>query len=994
MQHRLSCYLSVLLGLFSTAVSNGEKISFNEQVRPILSRHCIACHGPDEDDRQAGLRLDTFEGATEDFGGYAAVVPGDPDASEILVRILTDDDDIRMPPSDHAERLSKTDAETLRTWIKQGADYETHWSFRVPQIADVPSEIRTADHRVVDYWIDQKLTSVGLSRNDRAKPHALVRRLSLDLTGLPPVAHPQPIQSAIQQYLTVPTADRFADLADQLMQTPAFAEHWAAMWLDLARYADTVGYSGDEHRDMWPWRDWLIASILENKSYREMSIEMIAGDLLPDATIDQKLATAFHRNTLSNNEGGTNDEEFRTVAIKDRLSTTLNTWMGITIRCAECHSHKYDPISHAEYYQLLDYFNQSLDADRRDEHPKLPVPPRRDLELAKTLERKLPALRDAVASQPIIWTSRQPSELKGQSGSTLERLDDNSILATGNNPSYETYEATFELPPGQSVRAIRLEAIPHLKHDGKVGRSGDGGFILSQIWLTKHQNGVDGKVSFKDAEADFHQPNHHPRTAIKESVESGLRNQGWAVRHPVTGYTGHHEAVFELAEPLDGAVATSFTVSLRHDSPWVQLNMGCFRISTTDVENAAERYRNGDLDADRIELRKWETIAAERVRVPVMEEMPIDKKRETFVMLGGNYLSHGEKVAAKLPDAFVSQSDDFENNRLGLAKWIFDASNPLTARVAVNRYWARLIGVGLVETEEDFGTQGTPPSHPQLLDFLAVQFQKEGWDVRRLLKTIVMSESYQQSQIANADALEIDPRNRFLSRGPRIRLQAEVVRDQALSVAGLMSDKLFGPPVYPPSPIKRVVNAFTGGMTWQESTGEDRYRRAIYTYLKRSAPHPLFETFDMSSRDVCSLRRLRTNTPLQSFMTLNDVTFIEAARGLANLMLAQTSQSESVKKSDSISNSKLNDLDEMVRFGLCRALFIDEAPEEQVDVLAELYLQCQQRYQGNLSDAAEFVGQSVDVKTLNEEQNEDLIRQASMTVVANVILNLDAVLNN
>lgn len=992
MRKQQSCFFLVFVWLSAAPISGAESVNqndpviFNEHVRPILSRHCIACHGPDEDDRQAGLRLDTFDGATEDFGGYAAVAPGDPEASEIMVRILTDDEDMRMPPADHAGRLSDAEVGTLRRWIEQGADYQTHWSFSAARMPEIPDEVQNETHRVVDYFIDKKLEKVGLHRNERADPRSLVRRLSLDLTGLPPVAHSEPVQSAIDDYLAAPTSDNYTMLVDELLRTPAYAEHWAAMWLDLARYADTVGYSGDEHRDIWPWRDWLIASLMENKSYKEMSIEMIAGDLLPDATTDQKLATAFHRNTLSNNEGGTNDEEFRTVAIKDRLSTTLNSWMGITIRCAECHSHKYDPISHVEYYQLLDYFNQSADADRRNESPKLPVPPRRDLEIAEELKTKLVQLREAVFSQPEVWTQQRPVEVEGQSGTTLEVLDDNSVLAKGKNPSYEIYEVTFELPPHQTINAIRLEVIPHLQHDGKVGRSGDGGFILSQIWIEAERDGEKKKVPLKDAEADFAQPNHHPRTAIKEDVQSGAHQQGWAVRHPVTGYTDHHEAIFELGEPLRSDEASRYTIYLRHDSPWVRLNMGCFRISTTDQENAAERYRKDELDADRIELRKWEAMAAERVRVPIMQEKPEEGRRETHVMLGGNYLSHGEKVSAKLPEAFVPEAAEFRGDRLGLATWIFDESNPLTARVAVNRYWARLIGAGLVETEEDFGTQGTPPSHPQLLDFLAVSFQQKQWDVRELIKMIVGSESYQQSQVATAKALEADPRNRLLSRGPRVRLQAEVVRDQALAVGGLLSGKMFGPPVYPPSPIKRVVNAFTGGMTWQESTGEDRYRRAIYTYLKRSAPHPLFETFDMSSRDVCSMRRLRTNTPLQSFMTLNDVTFIEAARGLADQMLNHREQTADVATGPEWAAS--------IEYGLQRALFVDEVSAGQVEVLSDLFHQCRERYRTRIKEAVKFTGQTVDLQTTTDDEKSRLVDRASMTVVANVILNLDGVLNN
>ena len=1008
----------------SSAVFANDAIDFNLQIRPILSRHCISCHGPDEGDRQADLRLDTFEGST----AYA-IVPGDADGSDVIDRIISNDDDLRMPPPDHADALQPEEIKLLREWIDQGAQYAVHWSFVKP-IKDQPPAVPPVGnqaprvHNAIDNFVLAKAHEVGLRQNPLAPPKSLVRRLALGLTGLPPQAHDSEVQVLIDRYLDEPTPKRFEGLVDRLLATPAYGEHWASVWLDVARYADTCGYSGDEQRDIWPWRDWLIRSLQEGKSYRDLSVEMLAGDLLPNPTEDQKLATAFHRNTLSNNEGGTDDEEFRVIAVKDRLSTTLNAWMGLTVRCAECHSHKYDPISHTEYYQLYDFFNHTVDADHRDDRPKLEVRPVRNPATVAALNAQIDKLQSQLDDSKPVWTALRPVEMRSLNGTEFRLLDDDSILATGPLPGDEEYAFTFEIPAGTKVTALRLEAIPHIEHNGNVGRAPEGAFILSQIRLaqlthpkrsetlaevekpnqsTDHTDAdtenldvaqesaavplAETILPFSKAANDFNQTKRHARTAIRPTVKSGGR-QGWAVNHPLTGYKSHHEAVFELAEPLVAQSVTKFKVYLLHDPPWKRLCLGCMRISVCDVDASVDKYNKKELDPVR---RKLNTVMALRdapVRVPVIQERT--NTRQTFVMQRGNFRSPGEKVEAKFPEAFAPQGDEFPLNRLGLAGWLFSNDNPLTARVAVNRYWSRLMGMGIVETEEDFGTQGTPPSHPKLLDYLAVEFRDGGWDVRQLLKKIVMSATWQQSASVTEKAFEIDPRNRMLSRGPRVRLSAEVVRDQALAVSGLLSDKRYGEPVYPPNPVKRVVNAFTGGHTWQESTGEDRYRRAIYTFLKRSAPHPLFETFDMASRDVCSMRRQSTNTPLQSFMTLNDITFIEAARALAETMV------DPLLNNDDDSPVAKNQINQQIKAGLEAALYVP-AESHQIQRLTQLYFQSAQKYQLNLSAAALLTGKSgkrVDTRKFNADQKERLVQTAAMTVVANVILNLDNFLNN
>ena len=977
---------AVQLTLSAQEKTDDEKVDFNTQIRPILNTHCIACHGPDEGDRQADLRLDTHEGATE-----YAIVPGDPEDSDVVARITTDDADDRMPPAEHGDPLKPEEVELIKRWIRQGAQYQVHWSFAPIKMPDVPQVEVLAEkgdppkvNNEIDNFILRRLKNNGLQQNKSANPAELVRRVSLDLTGLPPQAHGKQIQTAISKYVDSPNASTFESVVDRLLGSPAYAEHWASVWLDIARYADTCGYSGDERRDIWPWRDWLIRTLASDKSYKDMSIEMLAGDLLPDATKEQILATAFHRNTLSNNEGGTNDEEFRTIAVKDRLSTTLNAWMGLTVRCAECHSHKYDPISQVEYYQLLDFFNQSQDADHRDERPKLALEQSRDKAEMKKFNEQIARLKEKIRNEPETWSVLKPKEMNSRAGTDFELLDDGSILAGGPIPETEEYAFTFMAEPGTTINAIRLEALPHKKHSGKVGRSPEGAFVLTQMRLavasanlSANEDETEKVLAWKSATASFHQAKRHPKLAIRSKVKSGEEN-GWAVKHPKNGYRVRQEAIFELEEafevPEDASESTTFKVYLLFDGKSPQLSMSNVRISCSSISDTVVKYNKKELGRTKRELDSLIKKRDAPIRVPVMKERK--KRRDTHVNLRGNFQSKGEKVAAEFPDA-LKINKEFPMNRLGLAQWIFDEQNPLTARVAANRYWARLMGTGLVVTEEDFGTQGSPPTHPQLLDYLAYRFRDSDWDTRGLIKSIVMSATYQQSQRASRKQLEADPNNQWLSRGPRVRLSAEVVRDQALAVSGLLSSKMYGKPVYPPNPIKHVVNAFTGGHTWHESTGKDRYRRALYTFLKRSAPHPLFETFDMSTRDVCSMRRLRTNTPLQSFMTLNDVTFVEAARSLAAKMI------ESGKTPA-----------EQIRFGIETALY-RPVSGKQVDTLLVVYENNVTRFENNLVQAAELLGKkTTDVEEQDEDAKSKMANHAAMTLVCNVILNLDSFLNN
>ncbi len=760
----VSLAATIAIFLLHSSAIRADEIEFNRQIRPILSRHCFVCHGPDEGQRQADFRVDVRDEA------LAAIEPGDVEGSELFGRITSTDDDERMPPPEHGPALNSDEIDLIGKWIEQGAKYQQHWSFVAPRKPELPTLDKSMldwTRNEIDYFVAAKFAAMKLTPAPSADPRRLIRRLALDLTGLPPTAE------MVERFAQSPTDETYEAIVDQLLASPDYGEHWTAMWLDIARYADTIGYAEDRHRDIWPWRDWVIRAFNNNMPYDQFTIEQLAGDLLPEASSDQILATAFHRNTLNNTEGGTSDEEFRVVAVKDRISTTVNVWMGLTLRCAECHTHKYDPISQKEYYQFFDFFNQTEDADQGDERPRI------------------------------------------------------SLFPEGRESEFAKFDAEIAL--------------------------------------------------------------------LKETAATKQETQ-------------------RLTDAMD------------------------------------QRNRP--------------------VLVPIMKELDPDHARTTHMMVRGSYLQPGEQVSAAVMQAFPPLPAGAPNNRLGVARWLVSDNNPLTARVTVNRFWARLFGIGIVETEEDFGTQGSLPTHPQLLDWLAVDFREHGWDVKRLLKQMAMSSTYRQSAMATRENLELDPRNLYFSRGPRFRLSAEVIRDQALAVSGLLSKKKYGPPVYPPNPVKKVRSAFQGETVWTESEGEDRYRRTLYTYLKRSSPHPLFETFDMATREVCCIRRIRTNTPLQSFMTLNDQTFVEAAQALAQKMY------------DSASDRR-----DRIATGFSIAL-LRPATEQELETLEKLYQLTNAEYAEQHDLARQLAGINEHSRA-NENDDDASAELATLTVVANVILNLD-----
>ncbi|MEM7698560.1 MAG: DUF1553 domain-containing protein [Verrucomicrobiota bacterium] len=1130
----LVCWAAPLI-LLSGAVA-GDSIDFNRDIRPILSNKCIACHGPDEETREAGLRLDTREGAMMDLGGYYALVPEDAEDSELIYRVVTDDPIDIMPPPGKGKPLSPEEIELLTRWIDQGGTYAKHWSYEAPQRAKLP-EVETEawqDHPV-DRFLADRLEREGLSPSPQADRLTLARRLSIDLTGLPPT------WEEAEYFANDPSVDAYDHYVDHLLAKPAYGERWARVWLDLARYADSAGYADDRARTIWAYRDYVIQAYNENKPFDQFTIEQIAGDLLPEPTESQLIATAFHRNTLTNNEGGTNDEEFRNVAVVDRVNTTMSVWMGTTMACAQCHTHKYDPLTHAEYFQLFDFFNQSADADRRDESPLIEIWTDQQQQEKHKLTEQISKLKARLAtSTPEIaaererwlakweagfrWSEQAPAKMSSTEGASFELVD--QWLQASSEVETDAYTLAFDTAPlgDQPLTGLRLAVsadqsrnfvlsqlrakfTPHetsspvaryvrveLPGQKKTLQIAEvevlaGGTNIAVGKTTTHSSvytsatsarAVDGKT-----EGDYHKGSvfhskqedtpwieidfeemvaidsiriwnrtdggdpiqkriegyevvlldadrneitrEKPGTIPKPSdlvALSGVRwlpfalatasheqkgfpataaiadetskETGWAIAGGV-GDAQELIAVFANAfQPEPGSIEVTldqsskypnhlletFRVDFSNDpklSQWAKIPPSLRRLvekgsalSPEDAEKLEREFLTiaPSLTAARRELAKAEKTLSgmsPSTTVPVMRDLPAEQHRETHIHLRGSYLSHGEQVKMGTPAVFHPMREDLPTNRLGLAHWLIDEANPLTARVIANRYWEQLFGIGIVATSEEFGAQGEAPSHPELLDWLALELIELGWDMKAFTRLLVTSQAYQQHSRVTPAQLERDPDNRLLARGPRFRISAEMVRDQALALAGLLSAKRYGPPVNPPQPELGLKAAFGAKTDWVTSEGEDRYRRGIYTTWRRSSPYPSMATFDAPNREVCTVRRTRTNTPLQALVTLNDPVYVEAAQAWAREALTHP-----------------GDDGARLRLALRRSL-TREPTEAEINRLLALLEQARAYYAGSADEAAKMAQQP-----LGDLPAElDLTDAAAWTTVGNVVLNLD-----
>ena len=1004
-------FLLVFL-FFDTSLMGATSPDFNREVRPILANNCFQCHGPDAKARKAKLRLDQQQGATRDLGGYQAVSPGKPTASELMVRILSDDPEEIMPPPKTKKHLTAGEKEILRKWIAAGGNYQEHWAFVAPTEAEIPG--KPTDKEVVnpiDRFVRARLKHKGLEPAAGASPTSLIRRVSFSVTGLPPTLQ------EIDRFLADKSPDAYDKMVGRYLGSPAYGEHMARHWLDLARYADSNGYQYDTERQQWVWRDWVIDAYNSNKPFDEFTIEQLAGDLLPQASAQQRLATGFNRNHGITIEGGIIDEEYRTEYVMDRVVTTSQVWLALTMGCARCHDHKYDAISQKEFYQVFHFFNQVPERGANGFAPKQrlasPLAATRKQELEDELKRlkeklKNPRNLDALLEK---WTSQvagkpgggwqmlSPKTMQSSGGSTLRKLDDNSILAGGTNPPKDIYEITAATASGK-LTAVRLEALTHATlPGGGPGRHSNSNFVLSEFELTAtsaRNPSLSKAVKFVKAKADYSQANYEVSKAIDGTVDN---SNGWAVDGPTRKKPA--TAIFIAKAPFGYEGGTLLRFRLRHEGNFGAHGVGRPRLSVTadpadslrlqgvpaDIRLIATRkprdrtsQQSGQLkeyflahhNPDRMINERITSIEKQQTasfpETMIMQDMA--KPRATHLLHRGQYNEPGEKVSAGVPAIFPAMEKN-PNTRLGFAQWLMNPDHPLTARVAVNRYWQQLFGTGLVKTAEDFGIQGELPSHPDLLDWLALEFIRSGWDTRHMYRLILNSATYRQTANVGKAAYRDDPENRLLARGPRMRLDAEEIRDAFLASSGLLVRQLGGKSVYPyqPKGLWIELNNRPGySKAYPQGKGDDLYRRSLYTFWKRTVPSPMLKTFDAPEREFCTTRRSKTNTPLQALALLNGPQFVEAARHLAQRMLIKGGQT----------------LNERITYGF-RLVNARIPGQPELALLRSAYTENLQHYQSNRQAALKLmqVGDSPFNTGLDQP------KLAAMTSVARLLLNLN-----
>ena len=951
------------------SADDGPEVDFTRDIRPILASTCFTCHGPDGNKREGELRLDTPEGALADLGGYKAIEPGDPEASTAVDRMLSDDPDERMPPPDSQLTLTPKQIALLTRWIKQGAHYEKHWAFNPLTRPAVPAvKGKGWGRNPIDTFVQKRLEDAGLAPSAEADRQTLIRRLSLDLTGLAPTL------DEVDAFVSDESPNAYERLVDRILASPHYGERWGRHWLDQARYADTNGYTVDSERSIWPYRDWVIEAVNDDMPFDQFTIEQLAGDLLPSPTQSQLVATGFHRNTLVNQEGGTDKEQFRNEAVVDRVVTTGAVWLGLTASCGQCHSHKYDPFSQEEFYQIFAFFNSSQDVNSVS--PTLSLPSEEQTQKLKEFDAQIKAAKETLAAherkkkeaadkngkddgKPIVWKVVDVLSTQSANGATFETLDDQSILVGGVNAANEEYVVT--IPPAlKTITGVRLETLTHASLPGKgPGRASNGNFVLSEVELTR---AASTPLTWKHATADHSQKDHPIGNAV-----DGDAGTGWAINVSKGSLHVNRTAEFVLNEPLTLPGDEPLTFTLKFSSKSAQYNIGRFRLALTDAPEA--KFKLPDAEHDRLAaaLKKvTDSKSAFNRKIPTTMVMrDLAKPRETHVLIRGDFLRKGKPVQPGVPAAFTTGDPKAGyRTRLDLARWLVSRDNPLTARVTVNRAWMRYFGKGIVGTENDFGIQGALPTHPQLLDWLAVEFMDRGWSMKQLHRLIVTSATYRQSSQARDDLNKADPRNYLLGRQVRVRVDAEIIRDLALSVSGLISEQIGGPSVYPPQP--EGVYAFTQrAAKWPTSTGSQRYRRGMYTFFMRSAPYPMMTTFDAPRFNATCTSRNRSNTPLQSLTMANDETMIEIAQAFARRILKQPAGDD---------RSRL-------RYAFQVALTRHPQPAE-LDRLAEFLSAQRDDFAAAPEDAQSVAGKPLD-------DSASPVELATWTTLARVLLNLD-----
>ncbi|MHB8899546.1 MAG: PSD1 and planctomycete cytochrome C domain-containing protein, partial [Thermoguttaceae bacterium] len=997
-------------------------IDFARQIRPILSNRCFVCHGPDEGTRQADLRLDRKEDALADRGGYRAIEAGKPDESELVTRITSADEDLRMPPAGK-EPLAEGEIALIRRWIEAGASWNDHWAFIKPESSPVPTPKRTGWARnPIDNFVLARLESEGLAPSPEADKTTLLRRVTLDLTGLPPTL------AEVDAFLADDSPEAYEKVVDRLLASPRYGEHGARYWLDAARYGDTHGLHLDNERSMWLYRDWVIKALNDNMPFDRFTVEQMAGDLMPEATLEQRIASGFNRCNVTTSEGGAIDDEFLMRYSVDRVETTGTVWLGLTVGCAACHDHKFDPISQKEFYQLYAFFNSTAEK-AMDGNALLPAPvvrapspeqARRQQELEVQLAAVEAEIREAVAGMDY-------EDPVGEKSPELLEPRDFVWIDEALPPGAK--------PEGDGADPFRLVSLSRPAHQGRMvstrttkGRSqhfftgarpelviGQGDVLFAHVFLDPADPPREIMLQWNDGSwehrafwgedvIDWGSPDTPGRRrmgdlpeagkwvrleipAAKVGLEPGAKVNGWAftqfdgtvcwdtagvcTRTPQGGEGYRSQRAWELAAgqvpalPAPVRETVKKAAEARSESERKQLRDYFVEYILDSTRGVFE-----PLHGRRDELKsKAESLEKEIPATLVSEELP--QPRPAHVMKRGQYDQPGELVERNVPAVLPPFPADAPRNRLGLAQWLVGKDNPLPARVAVNRYWQRYFGVGLVKTSDDFGSQGEQPSHPELLDWLAVDFQRSGWDVKRFQRLIVTSATYRQSSKAEPARYAADPENRLLARGPRFRLDAETIRDNALAVSGLLAGPIGGPSVrpYQPPGIWEAVGYTTSNTArFTQDHGEALYRRSLYTFWKRTAPPPSLQVFDAPSRETCTVRRSRTNSPLAALALLNDVQYFEAARVLAQRILREAGRESKDRAAWAF-----------------RLVTARQPSEEELAILVRLFEAGSKSYGEDPESARKTiaVGESPSLEGL------DPVELAAWTLVANCLLNLD-----
>lgn len=1033
MRRRMCSLIAAVLTMFSVAASASaadHKLEFNRDIRPILSNNCFLCHGPDPKHREGGLRLDQREGALAKLeSGKTGIVPGDLSASEIVKRITSHNADEQMPPKASGKSLTAAEIALLKQWVAEGAEYQGHWAFLAPVRREAPATKHEAHVRnEIDKFILARLESAGLQPSPEADKIALLRRVTLDLTGLPPTV------SEVDAFLADNTPDAYERVVDRLLMSARYGEHQGRIWLDAARYGDTHGLHLDNERSMWPYREYVINSFNANKPFNQFTIEQLAGDLIPNATVEQRVASGFNRCNVTTSEGGSINDEVLVRYAVDRTEALSTVWLGLTLNCCVCHSHKFDPISQKEFYSLYSYFysmaDAAMDGNALLPPPILKLPRESDTNRLKELDSQIAAVNQQIVDERAKIQYVDPLEGTDPPADVLTVLRQEVVwvddeLPSGAQPQGDTpwkFVTKGEGPVLSGDKASTRTATALSQHfftGANPGlKIGEGDILFAYVYLDPANLPKSIMLQFNDGQWE-HRSNWGDETAIPfgalntpakrqagplpkagewvrlevDAAHVGLKPgstlNGWAFtqfggtvywdRAGVVTRTTPVQTEFtsqvawensELPTPrkeLPGPIQEAIKADRAKRTPDQQKQLREYFIENVHTGSkgtfAALRTKLAELD------KQKKDVDAAIPATMISGDLP--QPREAFVLIRGAYDKKGEKVERGVPSILPQLPEGAPNNRLGLAQWLTDPRHPLTARVIVNRYWQQFFGTGIVKTAEDFGAQGVWPTHPELLDWLATEFIRTGWDVKAMHKLMVMSGTYRQSAKVTPEVLAKDPENQLLARGPRFRLDAEVIRDSVLSISGLLVEREGGKSVkpYQPEGVWEAV-AFVGSNTreFKQDSGESLYRRSLYTFWKRTSPPPLLATFDAPSRENCTVRRPRTNTPLQALALMNDKQYVEAARKLGARMM---------KEGGSTPQERLT-------YGF-RLTTARTPTAKELDVLQRTLQKQLQTFAADKAAADKLLAYGDSPKIMDLDPGE----HAAWTMVANLLINLD-----